>query len=497
MQKLIKHIIYIIVGIIVLNIISSVLFFRIDFTDNDRYSLSKVSKHFIKKNTEPISVDFYITRDLPQDVKKIAKEFNALLKEYKSLNNKEFIINTIYPDTDEKKLQAIEAGIQPVHLEVRERDLEKIQTIYMGIVFKIGDQQSVIPFIGQDLPIEYEITRMLKQASDSIKPNIAFISGHGEASWSAMPQFIKELSILTDIAKVDLINDSISQYNVLCVIDPKEKYLPYELARLEQYLQRGGRLFIALNHAIGQLNDNQNNGFINRSGLEDMLEKKGLKINYDFVVDNNCGTIAVNQPYGFINIQSNVSFPFLPVITNFSKHAITQGLNAILLPFVSSIEQVKTSSTYIFEPLAFTSSVSGTEEAPVFFNLQKQWNKRDFNHPRSIVAALLTNEDNNSDIVAITDADFLINDYAHPLRKDNINFAVNSIEWLSDNTGLIKLRNKFTTFSSLQPTDEYTRSFLKYFNFLLPIIVTVIIAIVNLRIRRKKRSNRSHPGYID
>ena len=222
-----------------------------------------------------------------------------------------------------------------------------------------------------------------------------------------------------------------------------------------------------------------------------------MKIQYDFVVDNNCGTITVNQQNGFMNYQSSVSFPYLPIITNFSKHTITHGLNAILLPFASSIQQVKTNSTYIFTPLATTSSISGRQQAPIFFNLQKQWTQNDFNHPHNIVAALLTNDDNNSAIVTITDADFLSNSIANSGHTANITFAVNSIEWLADNSGLIQLRNKFTTFSSLEPIDDKTKETLKYLNFLLPMLILASAALLQLRKNQRKRTNRSQPGYID
>ena len=112
----------------------------------------------------------------------------------------------------------------------------------------------------------------------------------------------------------------------------------------------------------------------------------------------------------------------------------------------------------------------------------------------------MPNDDNNSAIVAITDADFLINDiglYAHVLRQDNINFAINSIEWLADNSGLIRLRNKFATFASLQPIDEHYKNFLKYFNFLLPLVAIIIFAAVRFQRNRKRRLNRSRPGYIE
>lgn len=497
MNKIFKDTIYVFIAVVLLNIISCFLFLRLDFTVNKRYSLSKVSKNIVKNNTEPITVDFYVTEDLPQDMKKLAQEFHSLLKEYKSLSNVNFTINTIHPDNHEKEYRATKAGIQTVYKEIRERDLEKVQRIFIGAVIRIGKKEAVIPMINFDTPIEYEITRILKQASDTLKPTIGFVRGQGEAAFTHMPQLINELSRLTEMKIVNLSTDlPLDQYNVICIIDPKDSYTPDQLEQLEKYLDGGGRLFIALNHAIGQLGD-RNSGFINRTGIEDMLEKKGLKIKYDFVVDNNCGTIAINQQYGFLNFQSNVSFPYLPIITNFSKHTITYGLKSMLLPFASSIEQIKTQSTYIFTPLAKTSSISGIQQAPVFFDFQKQWTQHDFSHPHNVVAALLTNDDNNSSIITITDADFISDAIVTSSHTDNISFAINSIEWLADNSGLIELRNKFTTFSSLEPMNDHSRELLKYFNFVLPILIILLASLFRYRRNQRKRSSRSRPGYID
>lgn len=497
MNKNIKEIIYVLVAVLLLNVLSCFLFFRWDFTANKRYSLSKVSKNIIRSNHEPVIVDLYLTEDLPQDIKKLVREFRSLLKEYKSLSKVDFSINTVYLNNQEKEFKATEAGIKPIYHEIRERDLEKIQRIFMGAVFRIGDRQAVISEINFDTPLEYRITRLFKQTSDTLKPTIGFVRGHGEATFNHMPQLINELSHLTEMQMVDLNSKQpMNTCSVICIIDPKDSFSPYEIEQLEKYLEQGGRLFIALNHAIGQLGD-RNSGFINPTGIEDMLEKKGLKIKYDFVVDNNCGTIAINQQYGFVNFQSNVSFPYIPIITNFSKHTITYGLKSMLLAFASSIEQVKTSSAYIFTPLAKTSSVSGVQQAPVFFDFQKQWTQNDFNHPHNTVAALLTNDDNNSSIVAITDANFISDAIVSSGPTDNINFAINSIEWLADNSGLIQLRNKFATFSFLEPINDNTKEFIKYLNFFLPILLIVLAAIIHYRRQQLKRNNRSQRGYID
>lgn len=501
MQSVTKTTIFIITGVILLNIFSYFIFQRGDFTANQRYSLSNASKTVMENIQSPITVDIYISSNIPHSYKKLGQEFISMLKEYRSLSIQPFKINIIETDNDARRDEAICEGIKPVHLEFREGDMEMIQQIYLGAVFQIGKHREVISEITHSTPIEYEVTKIFKKELSQRKAKVGFITGHNECSISRMPQFIKELATLTEISFVNLLEPkSLDTLDVVCVIDPRIRYTFEELHILEQYLHHGGRLFIALNHAVGQVADNRNNGYINRVGIEDMLEKLGLKIRYDFVVDNTCGTLSFKQRHSYLNLQNNVSFPYLPIITNFSNHIITYGLNSILLTYASSIQQVKSTSTYMFTPLAMSSSISGVEQAPVFFNLHKNWNKRDFNHPSNTVAALLTNEDTGSAIVTITDADFMINDhgiYEHPLGNDNINFALNSIEWLADNSGLIELRNKFTTIPLLDPIERGKRNLIKYINFSLPILLILILAIVKLQKQRRKRNYRSRPGYID
>lgn len=498
-SKLLYNPSYLILSLVAINAISCLLFFRIDLTQTKKYSLSPVSKNILAKIDEDITVNLYLSDDLSQDRIKLSKEFKNLLKEYKALSNKNFSINTIIPDNQEKEMEAIQAHIKPFSQEITERDMVKIQRVYFGATIQIGNKKSVIPYISQHTPLEYEITRILKDACDTIKPRVGFIQGHQEIAFPLLSQIIHELSAIAMVNTIKLEADStINKYKVLCIIGPQNSYSPQDLRMLKDYLQQGGRLFIALNHAVGKINNNQSNGYINRVGLEDMLEEFGLKIKYDFVVDRRCGSILIQQELGYIPFETRIDFPYFPIIQNFSSHLITKGLNALSLQFASSMENVPTSSTYKYLSLARTSNISGIQEVPVFFNLMKTWTtKHDFNHPNNTVAALLTNDDDNSAIVVITDADFMVNNTYDLLHHDNINFAVNSIEWLTDDSGLIKLRNKFIVNQVLQPIDDSTRTALKYLNFFLPILIILLIALYNYNTYKLKRLRRSQPGYID
>lgn len=490
---------FLILSLVAINIVSCVLFVRLDLTRNKKYSLSPVSKNMLGRIHEEITVNLYLSSDLSPDKIKLSKEFKNLLKEYKALSNNALTINTIIPDSREKELQAIQNGIEPFSQELTERDMVKIQRVYFGATVQIGDKKGVIPYISSHTPLEYEMTRILKDACDTVKPKVGFIQGHQEIAPPLLSQVIHELYLIAIADTVSLRQDSVlNQYKVLCVVGPKDSYSSQDIETLKQYLRQGGRMFIALNHAVGQIKNNQSNGFINRVGLEDMLEEFGLKIKYDFVVDRRCGSIVVQQELGFIPLQTRIDFPYFPIIQNFSSHLITKGLNAISLQFASSMENVSTASPYRFTPLAKSSNISGIQEVPVFFNLMKTWTtKHDFNHPNNIVAALLTNEEDNSALVVISDADFMVNNSYDLLHHDNINFAINSIEWLTDDSGLIKLRNKFIDNQVLKPIDDTTRTMLKYLNFSLPIIIILLIALYHYRSYKTKRLRRSRPKYID
>ena len=427
-KKLIYNPTYLILSLIAVNIISYFLFIRIDLTSNKKYSLSPVSKTMIKKIDKDISVTLFMSEGLTPDKIKLGREFRHLLKEYKTISNKAFTINTIIPNNSDKEALAEQLGIEPMAQEIAERDMVKIQKVYFGAVIQIGNKKETINIL-PTTALEYEVTSRLKEACDTTKPTIGFLRGHNEMLRQKTQLIEHELSHSAKIEsmRIDQFTD-LNDYKVICIVGPKESFSKEELVRLGQYLEQGGRLYIALNHAVGQISYSQNNGLINRVGIEDLLEEFGLKINYDFVVDNYCGRKLVTQDQGFLQLQSDRHFPYIPIIQNFSSHVITKGLNAMLLQFASSITNVQTTSAYTFTPLAKSSSISGEQKVPVFFDIYKTWTrKHDFNQPNNTVAALLSNEDNNSAIVVITDADFMEDKFFDPLYISNINFAVNSI----------------------------------------------------------------------
>jgi ABC-type uncharacterized transport system involved in gliding motility auxiliary subunit len=233
--------------------------------------------------------------------------------------------------------------------------------------------------------------------------------------------------------------------------------------------------------------------------MENWLSQKGVTISESFVIDANCRAVTVKQQQDNFIMDTEVSFPYLPVISKFADNPITKGLGAVSLQFASPIT-FSGDSTKKFIPLAFTSAKSGVLKAPLYFDIQKKWQQSDFPMSGIVVAAILEGKlsgNRDSRIVLVSDGDFAINGSKRgsQLPKDNVSLIVNSIDWLSDDTGLIELRTKEMTSRPIKQLPDGTRTFLKWFNFISPIILIIIYGLIRVQINRNKRIKTMEMNY--
>ena len=103
-------------------------------------------------------------------------------------------------------------------------------------------------------------------------------------------------------------------------------------------------------------------------------------------------------------------------------------------------------------------------------------------------------------MVLVANGNFAINGEGQrpqQLQPDNnISMLVNSIDWLTDETGLIDLRTKEVTSRPLDQLSDSRKSFLRWLNFTLPLVLTVLFGIFWYQRRRILRKKRMEEGYV-
>jgi len=287
-------------------------------------------------------------------------------------------------------------------------------------------------------------------------------------------------------------------YRSLIWIAPKDTIPSFEFGKLDQYLNRGGSLFLAHSSVQGDL---QQSSLASAPdiGIKGWVSRKGLSYGNEFVIDPNCASVTVQQRQGFFTINSQIDFPYFPRVGNFADHPITGGLEGIILPFVNGFAPNSIDTTTTVTPLLFTSDVSGVVRPPSYVDIQKQWRDSDFISEEQILAALVENIGTGGGKLTVIGNDvFIVNgegQQAQQLNPDNVNFTSNAIDFMSDDTGLIDLRTKAVTTRPLDSVDDGRKNLLKYGNVFAPILLILVYAFIRRQTKNRQRQKWTQGNY--
>ena len=489
----------IVVGIIlVINLISSKMYLRLDFTADKRYTLSKATKNILEDLDDVVTVKAYFSEDLPPQLIRNRKDFEDLLVEYENRSDGNLVYEFISPNEDEEiEREAMQNGIQPLIINVTEKDQVQQLKAFMGAVLTMGDRTEVIGVVQPGASMEYDLTTAIKKVSLTDKPKIALIEGHGEPSVGAIGQLNQQLSVLYEVETYNL-SDSSSvppYYRALMIINPSDTISSAELSALDAYMKGGGAVFIAFANVKGDLQTSQLSPG-DKIGLQSWLSKKGIELGSDFVVDQQCAPVSVRQQTGFgFMMTSQVQFPYFPILSGFSDHPITKGLESVFLPFTNSITITSSDSSMKVTNLMMTSEKTGFVSAPSRVDVQRRWRESDFQRGSQPVAVAVSGKIGdaaNSKMVIVSNGQFLINGEGQgrqQLSPDNINFAANAVDWISDESGLVDLRTKGVTNRPLEQLEDGERNFYKYGNVFAPILLVLIYAFIRKQRNMKKKQN--------
>ena len=164
-------------AIVLINLVAATLFFRVDLTANRVYSLSKVSKKVVSTLKEPLTINVFFTSNLPSPYNTVEQYLKDLLGEY-SLNANTYFNYRFYDVSAEGDIDAARTetnrklaqnyGINPVQIQVVEKDEMKFKKAYMGLVIIHGDMVERIPTITSTDGLEYKLTTSIQRLNSKI-----------------------------------------------------------------------------------------------------------------------------------------------------------------------------------------------------------------------------------------------------------------------------------------------------------------------------------------
>ncbi len=479
-KSFLVYVVFIFAAVVLINMIARNWYYRMDFTDNDIYSLSDSSKKVVKKIDDLLTMKVYFSENLPGEYGNTKRYLQDILEEYAAASDGNIRFEFFMPDNDEQLEEAaMKYGIQPVQMQVFENDKVEIKKVYMGMVFLYEDQRETIPVIQTTTGLEYDITTKIKKLVDSDKKTIGLITWN-EGNDPQNQTITEILRQSYNVRPVDPENAIPKNIGVILMNGVEDSLSAEVMNNLTEYVNNGGNLFIAQSRVKADLQA-QTAAPI-QSNIFSFLDSLGLHLKENLVLDKLCGQVTISQNRGFFRMNTPVNYHFFPLIRQFGDHIIVNGLEQLRLLFTSEIEyHADTDSTQkSIIPLLWTSDRSTTVEQ--FFNLSPLENPAfsSLDEPGKLVGALATVPSDSvgvSQVVLVGDSRFF-DDTGGGNAPENIIFVMNAVDYLMGDSDLVALRSREITTRPLEELEDAARIRWKWINILIPSVLVIVFGFI-------------------
>jgi len=524
-----------VVGILILvNIISINIFYRLDLTPNKIYTLSPASKNIVGKLDDKLVVKAYFTDNLPAPYNSTRRYLQELLDDYHSSSNGNLSYEIISPsDETELEKDAQKYGIQPVQIQTYKNDRAEAMKAYMGMVILYGGKQETIGLIGGVENLEYDITGTIKRLTEPNLKKVGLLTGGGLPGQDKIAKTSQSLAKFYTITPVDASknNPIPKDIAVLIVFSPKAPQQQNQMMgmqqqappvvpenikfAIDQYIMNGGRVVFFMSKVNITAQQQMQIAQSVPTGLEDMLENYGLKIRNDIITDKECALVSVPVQQDPFPIYTQMPFPYYPRIININRDMPSfAAIPQLFLGFSSSIDTGAAMIKNIkVTPLLTTSPKTGTANEFAIIQMSgKNLPDTMFRASNLVVGALYTGKytsfyngktvpadtaagsapvttslkgESNPDskLVLLGNGDFVQDEFRGP--PENIEFFASLIDYMTDDAGLSQIRQKDANPKPLNPMEDSTRSLLKF--ALLISCPVIVLAYGIFRWKRKKK----------
>ncbi len=428
------NIIQLVLGIIIIvlvNIIGSYVFTRVDLTAEKRYSLSESTKEILRDLDDYVYFKVYLEGEFPAGFKRLRNATKEMLDEFRAYTDfidYEFINPSQSGDPKERNNTyqlLMERGLVPTDLQVQSNEGRSSKIIFPGGLVTYKSREVPVELLHTQLGIppekqlnnsvqslEYTLANTIRQLTREQKPRIAFIEGHGELSEQETIDLLSTLAIdhVVERVRIDEKLNSLSErsvvdsnktdirnkYDVIVIAKPDSLFSEKDKFIIDQFIMHGGKVLWLIDPVFASMDSIQNQeatmGITQDLNLEDQLFRYGIRLNKDLIMDLNA--VPIPLVVGQVADQPQLEmFPwyYFPLITPTSDHPIVKNLNAIKTEFVSSIDTIMVPGvrkTVLLKSSPYTKVVN----APAYITLRIMGQEPDeskYNDDRKNIAVLL------------------------------------------------------------------------------------------------------------
>jgi gliding-associated putative ABC transporter substrate-binding component GldG len=540
-----------IAGLILFNSLASVLYTRVDMTEDHRYTLSGPALKTVENFTEEVVVDVLLGGKLPAEFEKLKVETRQLLEEFRAANNN-IRINFVDPLEGEEEPEAVMAnlqglGLNPVNVTVEDKGSFSQELVFPWAMVNYNNTTVKVPLLKNNLGstsgerinnsvqnLEYAFSDAFTKLGLREKKQVAVIKGNGELEDIYIADYLSTIRDYYNIGAITLdsvaanpqkVLDQLRGFDLALIVKPTEAFTEEEKYVLDQFMVAGGKTIWLIDKVAMELdslfNERGTAIAIGRNlNLDDLLFRYGIRINPVLVNDLYFTQIVLAAGEGNSATYDPVPWYYHPMVFSDNNHPINTNTEAIKFQFANTIDTL--ANPYRKTIIYHSSPLSKTEGVPKFIGLEmiqtppERETYTRGNQPMAVlVEGSFRSAYNNrvkpldldgtleqgppNKMLVVADGDVVRNQLrkGRPLELGydqwtnnfygNKEFMVNAINYLLDDTGLIRIRTRNIEIPLLdQEKIRIQRAKWQLINIVVPIVSILIFGWLFNAIRRRK-----------
>ncbi|MDD4223874.1 MAG: Gldg family protein [Candidatus Cloacimonetes bacterium] len=355
----------ILIAVLVL-ILASFLYLRLDASRNRSYSLGKATKTALRALKDKVVVKVFASDEMPQELSTLNRSLKDMLEEFQQSSRGKLKFEYVRAkNTDELIDQARQYNIPPLTATIYEEDKMVSKEIVFGVSFEGGGQSSSMYLRpGMETMLEYQLLKQVNKLQSETLPEIAMFADSLALMYQYayyQDQVATFFSDLTENYQVQFTRlDSMpKQVPVMLCLGVADSLSTLQLYHLDQYLMKGGQLVMLQDRALVTFSSQGTSVTQTDSNLLRMLEHWGILIEPNIVLDQEC---ELGKGGG---LGTQIPYPFFPRLKPVADVPYTAGFDPIVVNIASELGLMPGSQLKM-DPVLQTSGKSNRLLGPVF-----------------------------------------------------------------------------------------------------------------------------------
>ena len=405
-------------ALVAVNLLSAFVFFRLDLTQERRYTLSEATQSLLENLPDAVHVDVYLTGDLPPGWKRLESAVRETLDGFQAEAGQTITYRFINPDAitnaDAKakfidKIQ--ERGLLPTNLFANEGGKRTEKLVFPGAIVSYQGKETPVEFLKGNKTataeeqlnqsyegVEFQLAtaiRKLTQTKEG-RRRVGLLYSHTRVPPSRFADLLATIQQNYDLFLIDMTKPGpIVGLDVMLVPKPDSAFSDDELFKIDQYVVNGGRaLFFVDGQRVDSVSNEGTYAQPLSLNLDDLFFRWGVRLNRNVVKDLYCAPILLDV--GNLGDKPNIQpvpWRFYPLLNNFgsSGNPIVRNLDVVLARFTSTLDTVR-SAGIRKTPLLLTSPYTKLLKTPALISYNEARQEPDpatYNDGTRIIGCLL------------------------------------------------------------------------------------------------------------